>query len=70
MAAGMGRAGHAEEQEGLPEDESEAEGEADDRKGSFAQRFVARREARRARKTGGMSLGDRLRGLVADRPET
>ncbi len=70
MAAGMGRAGHAEEQEGLPEDEAEAEGEADDRKGSFAQRFVARREARRARKTGGMSLGDRLRGLVADRPET
>ncbi len=70
MAAGMGRAGHAEEQEVLPEDESEAEGEADERKGSFAQRFVARREARRARKTGGMSLGDRLRGLVADRPET
>ena len=70
MAAGMGRAGHAEEQEGLPEDESEAEGETDDRKGSFAQRFVARREARRGRKTGGMSLGDRLRGLVADRPET
>ncbi len=68
MAAGMGRSAHAEEPEGLPEDD--AEGETDDRKGSFAQRFVARREARRARKTGGMSLGDRLRGLVADRPET
>jgi hypothetical protein len=47
----------------------EAESEAEQQKGSFAQRFVARREARRSRKSGGVSLGDRLRGLVADRPD-
>ena len=37
---------------------------------SFARRFVARREARRARKSGGTSLRDRLRGLTAERPDT
>jgi hypothetical protein len=37
---------------------------------SVARRFVARREARRARKAGGTSLRDRLRGLTAERTET
>jgi hypothetical protein len=71
VAAGMARAGHDEEQDGPADtDEDEAESETEQQKGSFAQRFVARREARRARKSGGTSLGDRLRGLVAERPET
>jgi chromosome segregation ATPase len=62
IAAGMASAGtNAEES---PDAEEEMDGEADQPKGSFARRFVARREARRARKTGGISLSDRLRGLV------
>ena len=74
VAAGMTRAAYAEEASGPAEAEAEdaddAEGEAEEQTTSFAQRFVARREARRARKSGGMSLGARLRGLVAERPET
>ena len=71
VAAGMASAAYDEDQEGPVEaDEDEAEGQTVQQKGSFAQRFVARREAKRARKSGGTSLGDRLRGLVAERPET
>ena len=73
VAAGMTRAVYAEEADGPAEAEAEddeTESEAGERQSSFAQRFVARREARRARKGGGMSLGARLRGLVAERPET
>lgn len=71
VAAGMARATPDEEQHGpAGAEEDEAERDTEQQKGSFAQRFVARREARRARKSGGTSLGDRLRGLVADRPET
>ena len=71
VAAGMAGAAHDADQEGPAEaDEDEAESESEQQKGSFAQRFVARREAKRARKSGGTSLGDRLRGLVAERPET
>jgi hypothetical protein len=71
MAAGMASAGHGEEPDASARaDEDEAASESGSQKASFAQRFVARREARRARKSGGTSLGDRLRGLVADRPET
>jgi hypothetical protein len=71
LAAGMASAAYDEDQEGPVEaDEDEAESQTVQQKGSFAQRFVARREAKRARKSGGTSLGDRLRGLVAERPET
>ena len=71
VAAGMASAGHDEELDASAQaDEDEAASESGSQKASFAQRFVARREARRARKSGGTSLGDRLRGLVADRPET
>ena len=71
LAAGMAGAAYDEDQEGPAEaDEDEAESQNVQQKGSFAQRFVARREAKRARKSGGTSLGDRLRGLVAERPET
>jgi predicted nucleic acid-binding Zn-ribbon protein len=63
VAAGMASAAaYPEEPEGPAEEEAEAEPKA-----SLAQRFVARREARRARKGEGTSLSDRLRGLVADR---
>ena len=62
MAAGMGRAGA--ETAGEPEDAAEEDADSDEAKGSFARRFVARREARRARKSGGSSLSARLRGLV------
>ena len=54
-----------------PEDEIEAEGP---KGSSIAQRFAARRERRRSRKaaggSGGGSLRERLRGLVAESPET
>src|SRR3990170_4665662 len=60
VAAGMARAAYGEE----------ADSETEESKGSFARRFVARREARRSRKTGGTSLSDRLRGLVAERHDT
>jgi hypothetical protein len=54
-----------------PEDEVEAEAT---KGSSIAQRFAARRERRRSRKatggSGGGSLRDRLRGLVAESPET
>jgi hypothetical protein len=71
MAAGMASVGHDEELDASAQaDEDEATSESGSQKASFAQRFVARREARRARKSGGTSLGDRLRGLVADRPDT
>jgi predicted nucleic acid-binding Zn-ribbon protein len=66
--AGMARLGHEGQDASAEADDDETETEH--QKGSFAKRFVARREARRARKSGGTSLGDRLRGLVADRPET
>src|SRR5262245_2738552 len=49
--------------------EEDAE-EAREEPKSFARKFVARREARRARKAGGTSLRERLRGLTAERPET
>jgi hypothetical protein len=69
VAAGMASAGHDQELDASAHaEEDEAASESGAQKASFAQRFVARREARRARKSGGTSLGDRLRGLVA--PET
>jgi predicted nucleic acid-binding Zn-ribbon protein len=74
VAAGMTRAAFADEADGPAEAEAEddvdTESEAGEHQTSFAQRFVARREARRSRKSGGMSLGARLRGLVVERPET
>jgi len=68
VAAGMARAAYSEEPDNPAEDE--ADSETEEPKGSFARRFVARREARRSRKTGGTSLSDRLRGLVAERHDT
>jgi DNA repair exonuclease SbcCD ATPase subunit len=68
VAAAMASAAPEAEE---PEEAIEAaEVVAEESKGSFAQRFVARREARRAAKSGGASLSARLRGLVAERPET
>ncbi|MGH6804149.1 MAG: hypothetical protein ACREC3_12400 [Methyloceanibacter sp.] len=68
VAAGMARAAYSEEPDNPAEDE--ADSETEEPKSSFARRFVARREARRSRKTGGTSLSDRLRGLVAERHDT
>jgi len=68
VAAGMARAAYSKEPDNPAEDE--ADSETEEPKGSFARRFVARREARRSRKTGGTSLSDRLRGLVAERHDT
>ena len=71
VAAGMTRTEEVREPaEPEADNDDDAEGEAEEQPASFAQRFVARREARRARKSGGTSLGARLRGLVAERPET
>jgi hypothetical protein len=71
MAAGMGRAAASAMEPEAPAEE-EAESEAEEPRGPLAKRFAARREKRRARKAQGqsVSLSDRLRGLVADRPET
>jgi hypothetical protein len=63
VAAAMAASDHADD----VEDDTE---EAREEPKSFARRFVARREARRARKGGGTSLGDRLRGLTAERPDS
>jgi hypothetical protein len=63
VAAGMAGAADYAQEPDAPSGE-EAEGEP---KSSLAKRFVARREARRARKGEATSLSDRLRGLVADR---
>lgn len=66
VAATMAHAGP----EQVAGDETEDEDAREEPK-SFARSFVARREARRARKAGGgTSLRDRLRGLTAERPET
>ena len=68
VADGMA-APYGEEPDDLAEEE--ADDETEEPKGSFARRFVARREARRSRKTeGGSSLSDRLRGLVSERHDT
>jgi hypothetical protein len=54
-------------EEAHAEDESEAEPQ----RASIAQRFAARRERRRAgRASGGGTLRERLRGLVAEQPKT
>jgi len=68
VAAGMARAAEYAEEPAAPE--QEADGEAEEPKGMLAKRFAARREKRRGRKSEGVSLSDRLRGLVAERPET
>jgi hypothetical protein len=68
VAAGMARAAEHPEEPAAPEEE--ADGAAEEPKGMLAKRFAARREKRRGRKTEGVSLSDRLRGLVAERPET
>jgi uncharacterized phage infection (PIP) family protein YhgE len=65
VAAAMAGPDHASAEDEVEEDAEEAREEPK----SFARRFVARREARRARK-GGSSLGDRLRGLTAERPDS
>lgn len=67
VAAGMASAadtGDAAETEAHEPAAEAAESEAGEEETSFAQRFVSRRQARRA------SLGDRLRGLVAERHES
>ena len=66
VAADMARA--AEDAEGPAAPEEAVDSDSEEPKGLLAKRFAARREKRRARKTGGVSLSDRLRGLVAERP--
>jgi hypothetical protein len=51
------------------EEEQEAKPEPPEPKGSLAKRFAARRAQRRGGKKGG-SLSERLRGLVAEAPES
>jgi hypothetical protein len=65
VAAAMAGPDRAPAEDEVEEDAEEAREEPK----SFARRFVARREARRSRK-GGSSLGDRLRGLTAERPDS
>lgn len=54
-------------EEAVEEDVSE---QPEEQRTSLAQRFASRRAKRNAEKTGGGSLTSRLRGLVADSPET
>ena len=51
-------------------EEEGAEEEPEQQKNTLAQRFAARRAKRTSDKAGGGSLSSRLRGLVADHPET
>lgn len=57
---------HHEDEETAEEDVNQA----DEGSRSLSSRFAARRAKRRGRKSGGGSLTSRLRGLVADSPET
>ena len=63
MAAGMSAATHDDQPDDSADAEAEQAGKAE--RGSFARRFVARREGRRSHK-GERSLGDRLKGVVAE----
>src|SRR5262245_23404371 len=65
VAARMARPDLAPAEDEIEQDAEEAREEPK----SFARKFVARREARRARKAGGTTLRDRLRGLTAERPD-
>src|SRR5262249_20468040 len=71
MAAAMSAPEATEEP---PPNEQAGEADAAEPKGPLAKRFAARREKRRARKSGSgaksASLSDRLKGLVADRAES
>ena len=68
MAAGMsGAAAYSPASEGPREEPVENGAEPS---GSVVRRFVARREARRASRGETASLGDRLKGLVAERHDT
>jgi hypothetical protein len=57
---------HHDDEETADEDVNQAE----EKSRSLSSRFAARRAKRQARKSGGGSLTSRLRGLVADSPET
>jgi hypothetical protein len=67
VAEAMGRSAPQDENAAIEPDDQADETHAEPK--SFARRFVARREGRRGRKKGSTSLGERLRDLVADRPE-
>ena len=73
VAAAMGQAGPAAEDVEVRQtddtDDDEAEDTGEEPKG-LARRFIDRKEARRARKARGSSLSERLRGLIAEQPET
>jgi hypothetical protein len=67
MTAAMGQSARQDETAADEPDDQADDAQAEPK--SFARRFVARREGRRGRKKGSTSLGDRLRGLVAERPD-
>lgn len=64
MAAGMSTAAQVEEPADMTSGEPGQEAEVE--RNSFARRFAARREARRSHKAERASLGDRLKGVVAE----
>ena len=66
VAAAMGSAKHHDENAAH---EPDVTADVAPEPKNFARKFVARREARRARKGRGTSLSDRLKGLVAERTE-
>jgi len=63
VAAAMGQTGPRSEHAETEQTDDEVE---DEEPKGLARRFIGRREARRARKTGGSSLTERLRGLIAE----
>jgi len=73
MAAAMSSPAADATEEPSPNEQA-GEADAAEPKGPLAKRFAARREKRRARKSGSgaksASLSDRLKGLVADRAES
>jgi len=69
VAAAMGQAGPAAEDVEARQTDDEADDTGEEPKG-LARRFIGRKEARRAGKARGSSLSERLRGLIAERPET
>jgi chromosome segregation ATPase len=63
VAAAMGQPGPTSEDGETEQTDDAAE---DEEPKGLARRFIGRREARRARKAGGASLTERLRGLIAE----
>ncbi len=70
VAAAMGQTQPTAEEDEAGEADGDEAGDTGEEPKGLARRFIGRKEARRAGKAKGSSLSERLRGLIAERPET